>query len=109
MIWRIHYTNDAQEDLQGIYDYIAGILLAPEAAALQTNRIMDAADSLGHMPLRHRLHEHDPWHSMGLRFLPVDNYVLFYLPDELQGTVTIVRIMYGSRDFPSHLGESSMP
>jgi len=103
MTWSVYYTNDAQEDLQGIYDYISDVLLAPKAAEKQTDRIMDAVDSLEHIPMRHRLYDHEPWHSRGLRVLPVDNYVLFYLPDEVDGTVTIIRIMYGGRDFERHL------
>ena len=64
---------------------------------------MDAVDSLGHMPLRHRLYDNEPWKTKGLRVLPVDNYLIFYLPDELQGVVAIIRIMYGGRDIERHL------
>jgi len=103
MTWNIYYTDDAQEDLQGIYDYISDVLLAPETAEKQTDRIMDAADSLDHMPLRHRLYDHEPWRSKGLRVLPVDNYMLFYLPNEVDRAVAIIRIMYGGRDFERHL------
>ena len=31
---------------------------------------------------------------------PVDNYLVFYLPDEAEHTVYIVRIMYSGRDVP---------
>ena len=103
MIWDVNYTNDAQQDLQDIYDYISLILLEPGIAAKQTDRIMDAADSLNHMPFRYRLYEYDPWRSKGLRILPVDNYLIFYLPDKSKNTVTIIRIMYGSRDVDKHL------
>jgi len=108
MIWNVFYTDEAQEDLQGIYDYIAYVLLVPEAAARQADRIMDAVDSLDHMPLRYRLYDHEPWRSKGLRMLSVDNYVLFYLPNETDGTVAIIRIMYGGRDFERQLGESEV-
>jgi len=106
MIWCVYYTDDAEQDLQDIYDYIADILLEPGTAAKQADRIMDAADSLNHMPLRHRLYDFEPWYSMGLRVMPVDNYVMFYLPNEADSTVAIIRIMYGGRDFERHLGES---
>lgn len=33
----------------------------------------------------------------------VDNYMVFYLLDELKGIVVIVRIMYGGRDVKSQL------
>jgi len=103
MTWDVNYTNDALQDLQDIYDYIALILLEPGIAEKQTDRIMNAADSLDHMPLRYRLYDDEPWRSRGLRVLPVDNYLIFYLPDESQNTIAIIRIMYGGRDVDKQL------
>ena len=103
MIWKVNYTEDAVQDLQGIFDYISGVLLELVTAANQTDRIMDAADSLGHMPLRYRLYDKEPWRLRGLRVMPVDNYLVFYLPDEAKESVAIIRIMYGGRDIDKHL------
>ena len=103
MTWRVDYADDAIQDLQAIYDYISMTLQEPDIAEKQTNRIMDAADTLDHMPLRHRLYDNEPWRSRGLRVLPVDNYIIFYLPDETKNTVTIIRVMYGGRDIEKQL------
>ena len=35
---------------------------------------------------------------MGVRFLPVDNYTVYYLVDTAQKAVEIVRIFYSGRD-----------
>ena len=105
MMWRVNYTDDALDDLQGIFDYISLTLQEPGIAAKQANRIMDAADSLDHMPLRCRLYGKEPWCSKGLRVLTVDNYLIFFLPDESNHTVTIIRIMYGGRDIDKQLSE----
>ena len=105
MNWDIQYTNSAYQDLQGIYDYISDILLEPGIAIKQTDRIMGAIGSLENMPLRYRLYEHEPWHSRGWRVMPVGNYLVFYLPDELRAVVDIIRIIYGGRDIETHLGE----
>ena len=80
--------------------------MEPDTAAGQTNRIMKAARSLEQMPMRHRLYEEEPWHSQGLRFLPVDNYLIFYLPDETNNIVNIIRIMYGGRDVKKQLDDT---
>jgi toxin ParE1/3/4 len=104
MTYKILYTEDALQDLEGIFQYISQTLLEPSIAEKQTNRIMDAVDSLESMPLRFRLYEHEPWRSKGLRVLPVDNYLVFYLPDETDNTVVIIRIMYGGRDIERQLG-----
>ena len=105
MIWYVEYTDSAHLDLQNIYNYIAYVLLEPSIAQKQTDRIMDTADSLNNMPFRHRLCDYEPWRSRGWRFVPIDNYLIFYLPDESQNTVFIMRVMYGGRDIETHLSE----
>ena len=106
MIFNVVYSSEARQDLRDIYEYIAYELLEPDTAAGQTNRIMKAARSLEQMPMRHRLYEEEPWHSQGLRFLPVDNYLIFYLPDETNNIVNILRIMYGGRDVKKQLDDT---
>ena len=106
MSWNIVYTARARCDLRNIYEYIAYDLLAPETAIGQTQRIMKEIRALNEMPLRFRLYDEEPWHGAGLRFFPVDNYLVFYLPDESKNTVSIVRIMYGGRNIRGQLGEA---
>lgn len=106
MIFNVVYSSEARQDLRDVYEYIAYELLEPDIAAGQTNRIMKAARSLEQMPMRHRLYEEEPWHSQGLRFLPVDNYLIFYLPDETNNIVNIIRIMYGGRDVKKQLEDT---
>ncbi|MDE6750943.1 MAG: type II toxin-antitoxin system RelE/ParE family toxin [Lachnospiraceae bacterium] len=108
MSWNIVYTAQARKDLRDIYEYIALELFVPETAAGQTQRIMKAIRSLEEMPMRHRLYGEEPWHSQGIRFFPVDNYLIFYLPEEPQNTVNIVRIMYGGRDIRMQLNETGL-
>lgn len=105
MRWNIVYTSGARRDLRDIYEYIAHELLAPETAAGQTQRIMKEIRALSEMPMRFRLYEEEPWHSEGLRFFPIDHYLVFYLPDETKNIVSIVRIMYGGRDIRKQLSE----
>ena len=106
MIFHVAYSAEARQDLRDIYEYIVYELLVSETAAGQTERIMKAIRSLEQMPMRHRLYEEEPWHSQGLRVLPADNYLVFYLPDENSATVNIIRIMYGGRDIDKQLNES---
>ncbi|MGN0161096.1 MAG: type II toxin-antitoxin system RelE/ParE family toxin [Lachnospiraceae bacterium] len=106
MIFDVTYSAEARQDLRDIYEYIAYELLAPKVAAGQTERIMKAARSLEQMPMRHRLYKEEPWHSQGLRVLPVDNYLVFYLSDETGATISIIRIMYGGRDIDKQLNDN---
>ena len=108
MSCRIFYTKKAKQDLRDIYEYIAYELLVPETASEQTRRIMKEIKTLDEMPRRYRLYEEEPWHSEEIRFFPVDNYLVFYQPNESQNTVSIVRIMYGERDIKNHLDRTTI-
>lgn len=103
MKWNIIYSNQSKQDLKNIYEYIAYRLLSPDTAAKQSNRIMKTIRSLNEMPMRYRRYEEAPWYSQGLRFVPVDNYLIFYLPDESNHTVYIVRIIYSRRDIKNQM------
>lgn len=103
--WQIVYSESAEKDLRGIYEYIEFSLLEPGIARNQTRRIMDAVAKLSLLPLRHRLYEKEPWNSKGLRVLPVGSYLAFYLPIEAQKSVVVVRIMYGGRNVEEQMNQ----
>lgn len=101
--WLVQYTNRSVADLESVYEYIAFELQEPAIAQNQVSRIMNSIDSLDQMPFRYRLYDREPWYSKGLRVIAVDNYVVFYLPNEETKTVSIVRIMYGGRNIEAEL------
>lgn len=96
--WKVLYTEQAEHDLREIFEYIAFSLLEPETAKKHARQMMSKIAKLNNLPLRYPLYEKEPWNSKGLRVLPVDNYLIFYLPVESQNAVAIIRIMYGGRD-----------
>lgn len=106
MSFEVEYTARARQDLRNIYEYIAYDLLASETAVRQTQRIMKEIGALNEMPMRYRLYDDEPWHSQGVRFFPVNNYLVFYMSDETKNTVHIVRIIYGGRDIKKQLSET---
>lgn len=106
MKYKIFYTESAKQDLRNIHKYISEKLLEPKIAADLTNRLMKGIRSLEEMPMRYRLYESEPWHSRGLRVYPIENYVVFYLPDDEAAAVKIVRILYGGRDISRQLSET---
>ncbi len=108
MSFEVHYTVKARQDLRNIYEYIAYDLLVPETAARQAQRTMKEIEALNEMPMRYRLYDDEPWHRQEVRFFPVDNYLVFYLPDKAKHTVYIVRIIYGGRDIRKQLEETAI-
>lgn len=98
MKWKVKYSAEAKQDLEGIYDYISSVLSEPQIAKGQVERILSSVKKLDLMPQRYRLCDYEKWSKQGVRFLTVDNYIVFYLPDETEKSVTVIRIMYGGRD-----------
>lgn len=60
---------------------------------------------LDYMPLRFKEYEYEPWKSRGLRIMPMENFVVLYIPNEETGVVTIIRVMYGCRNIDEQLRE----
>lgn len=96
--YSVSYSPEAMDDLREIYSYIAFTLLVPETAEKQVNRIRKEVRSLGFMSSRYSLVDWEPWKSMGMHKVPVDNFVVYYTVDDDSHTVTVIRIFYGGRE-----------
>ncbi|WP_062105433.1 type II toxin-antitoxin system RelE/ParE family toxin [Bacillus niameyensis] len=107
MKYKLLLTEQADLDLRGIYEYIAFTLLEPDIAAGQLMRIENAILSLDEMPQRFRLFEKEPWHSRGLCQMPVDHFIVFYIPNDKDKTVTVIRVMYGRRNIDEQLKKTN--
>lgn len=103
MKFEVELTERADRDLRNIFLYIAVDLSAPENAERQINRLWDAILSLDELPERYRRYETEPWHSLGMRVLPIDNFVILYIPYLEAKAVRIVTVMYGGRDISEQL------
>ena len=103
MIYEVEVSEQADSDLRGIFEYIAFELQLPENVIGQLDRLEEQILSLDTMPERYRKYEKEPWKSRGLRELPVDNYVVLYIPDSDKKVVTILRVMYVGRDIDNQL------
>ena len=103
MIYEVEVSKQADSDLRGIFEYIAFELQSPENASGQLDRLEEQILNLDTMPERYRKYENEPRKSRGLRVLPVDNYVVLYIPDSNKKVVTILRVMYAGRDIDNQL------
>ena len=99
--YAVAYSPKALDDLRDIYSYIAFSLKVPGTAQKQINRIRSEVRSLGFMPQRYAVVDWEPWHSMGMHKLPVDNFLVYYLTNADTRAVTVIRIFYGGRDAES--------
>ncbi|SEF92269.1 toxin ParE1/3/4 [Eubacterium ruminantium] len=105
MKYDVTLTEQAESDLRGIFEYIAFDLLSPENAAGQLERIEEIIMSLGDYPEKYNRYDREPWKSRNTRYVPVDNYVVFYIPDIDKNVVSVIRIIYCGRDIDKQLNE----
>lgn len=101
--YSIVYSPKAKNDLKEIYSYIAFSLMVPDTAKNQVNRIRKGIRLLDFMPSRHSIVDWEPWKSMGMYKLSVDNFSIFYTVDTNIHTVTIIRIVYAKRNISNIL------
>jgi plasmid stabilization system protein ParE len=90
-------TKPATGDLLAKAQYIAKELKEPAVAKKLVSKIREAVMSLSEMPSRHALVTDERLALLGIRKLPVENYIVFYVISETNMVVTVVRILYGRR------------
>ena len=105
MSYTVEITAQAEEDIRSIFEYIAYKLKSYQNAVGQIERLEKNILGLNEMPERYVIYAKEPWHSRGLRTMPVDNYLVFYIPYDDAKTVKIIRVMYGGRDIDTQLNK----
>lgn len=99
MSYTLHITRKAEEDLNAAADYIEFTLLNPQAADALLDRAEETLGSLAEMPQIHGFVDDPFLIALGIRFVLVNNYMAFFLIDEEQRIVYIVRFLYGKRNW----------
>lgn len=97
--YKVFMTESATQDLNGLSSYIAHDLKEPLVAKKLVEKIKASVMSLTKLPLRHNLILDENLAAQGLRKIMVDNYLIFYIVSEKDKTVSVVRILYGRRDW----------
>ena len=109
MKYCVRMTEQAAADLRSFFEYIAYDLLAGQNALAQLDRLEQAILSLEEMLERYHRYERKPWKGRNLRMMPVDRYLVFYIPQEDKQSVTVLRVMFGGRSIPAQLKETAEP
>lgn len=107
MTYRVTISAQAEADLRGIYEYIAFKLRSTINAAGQLDRLERAISGLDTMPERYAAYGKGKWTERGLRRMPVDNYLVYYIPDKDTMTVNVIRVLYGGMDVNRELEKNT--
>lgn len=103
MQYVVEITDEALKDMEQLYNHIANVLLAPENAIGQYNRIAEKILELDTFPERFRIMDSEPEHSRGLRRMLVDNYSVFYVIE--RNKVIVTNVLYSASDIERRLQE----
>ncbi|MBQ0102097.1 MAG: type II toxin-antitoxin system RelE/ParE family toxin [Firmicutes bacterium] len=98
MSYKVKLTPHAIGQLKETIGYISKQLLVPDVALAWSNRLQKEISGLDTLPLRYPLVENEPWKSYGIRKMPVENFIVYYLPEEETETVWVTAVVYGRRD-----------
>ena len=105
MRYSVVFTPEAEEQLAGLYRYIA-LKASPEIAEKYTSAIVTYCEEMDSFP--HRGTRRDDVRP-GLR---ITNYkrraVIAFTVDEIAKTVVIIGVFYGGRDYETALGPDDL-
>ncbi len=107
-IYNVKVTSQAEDQIQEIMHYIAYELKAPDAALHLLDALEDSFTSLAKFPQRVILVEDEPWHTNGIRRLPVKNFLVYFWIDEDNMRVQVTAVIYGKRDQLRQLSQMDM-
>lgn len=94
----VKVTEQAQEQLRSIADYIALDCQAPDAALRLLELLENKITALAQFPHRIALTEEEPWHSYGVHKMPVKNFLIYFWIDEDACKVQVIAVVYNKRD-----------
>lgn len=76
--YRVKITSQAEEQIQEIIHYIANDLNSPDSAFHLLDILEASFMSLERFPHRIAPIDDEPWHTKGIRRLPVKNFFIYF-------------------------------
>lgn len=96
--YKIEISQEAENDLLDIYEYIAFDLSEPEIAKRQLDQFKKAIDSLRTMPNRFAEIQNKYLSVKNIRKMTVNNFWIAYESNQKQKRVNILRVFYIRQD-----------
>lgn len=105
MTYKIIYTQKALADLDAVASYIKLKLCNISASDRIIENFFGEGDILASFPTRYPLCNDAFLRAWGIRFVPVKNYLLFYVVREDESAVYVIRFLYAKRAWQNILRE----
>lgn len=101
--YEVVIETTAISDLRGILRYITETLKEPAVAERIYSSIKEKITTLNQMPLRFPHVRDELLAARGLRWMPAENYSVFYVVDELLEEVHVLRVLHNRREWQNLL------
>ena len=100
---KVRFAEPAEYDLVAIEHYIQAELCNPTSAERIIKGIIDVSYSLAKFPKRHSFVNDDFLARLGIRLTMFESYNIFYVYDEKNDIVYIIRVLYERQDWKNVL------
>ncbi len=91
-------TETADADIEAAFDYMANELSNPEAASSFTDELVEKLEELCRTPKSGRPVQNPYLKRDGIRRVLVKNYIAYYLIDDAEMKIVVLRVVYNRRD-----------
>ncbi|MDR1317753.1 MAG: type II toxin-antitoxin system RelE/ParE family toxin [Spirochaetales bacterium] len=98
-MYSLYITDIAEEDILSTAEHIATILKSPVAANDLLDEIEKHESPLGRTPNMSSCVPDEYLRTKGIKYIMVKEYMMFYTVDEDKKTVTVLRFLYGDKDW----------
>jgi plasmid stabilization system protein ParE len=106
-MYSVHITDIAEEDILAAARYIADVLKAPAAANNLLDEIEKYEGLLGNTPYMFSFAPDNYLRTIGIKYVMVKKYMMFYTIDEDKKAVSVIRFLYGNRDWQKILAPNN--
>lgn len=97
--YKIFIYPKAQIDMENIFDYINSELSSPKAANDMIDKFEKALDNISLFPESCPYTNNEAIIDKEIRKLIVDNYIIFYKEDKETRQISVIRVIYGMRNY----------
>ena len=101
--YKVKFTPLADNDMDGVYQYIFDTLNAPMAAENLIEEIEQKTKRLEDMPYSCAAVDDELLKAKGYRKLVVKNFIALYVVSDDEKLVTIMRVVYGASDYEKNI------
>ena len=103
MKYTVRIAERAQKDIEEAADYIEYALKNPQAADSLLDELDSVRSGLEEMPERYPPARDEILASWGVRFVRIKKYLAFFIVDQAEETVHIIRFLYGKSNWTAIL------